>query len=129
MLEKNNNYHLYIIGEGEEKSRLIRQCEILDIKDYVTFLGGQNNPFKYMKMMDGFVLTSRYEGQGIVVMEAKSVGLDLFISDNLKPYLTDINFSSDIVSEILNAKKHEKTFDDLKEYNINVLKKINELFN
>ena len=37
--------------------------------------------------MDGFILESRYEGQGIVILEAKILGLDLIIPDRLKEYI------------------------------------------
>ena len=52
----------------------------------MTLLGNQPNPFPYMDRMDGFVLTSRYEGQGMVIWEAKALGLPLYLSKNLEAY-------------------------------------------
>ena len=46
------DFHLYIIGDGDEKEKLIEQMKRLDLEQYVTFLGNQKNPFKYLKEMD-----------------------------------------------------------------------------
>ena len=56
------------------------------MNEFITLLGNQPNPFKYLKLMDGFVLTSRYEGQGMVLWEAKALGLEIFMSKNLEKY-------------------------------------------
>ena len=48
--------------------------------------------------MDGFILESRYEGQGIVVLEAKVLGLDIIIPNRLSNYVTDVPFTDDIAT-------------------------------
>ena len=45
------DFHLYIIGDGDEKEKLIERTKKLDLENYVTFLGNQKNPFKYLKDM------------------------------------------------------------------------------
>ena len=59
------DFHFYLIGDGVERSRIEKQINDLHMNDYITLLGNQSNPFKYLKLMDGFILTSRYEGQGM----------------------------------------------------------------
>ena len=71
-----------------------------------------------MNKMDGFVLTSRYEGQGMVIWEAKALGLPLYISKNLELYNPGITGYDDMVGALLQAQKCTgKTYDDLAVYN------------
>ena len=99
----------------------------LDIKDYVTILGYKKNPFAIMNKMDGFILTSRYEGQGMVFLEAKALGLDIVMPKHLEKYVDDIEGTDDIISTITNLKKHKKEYDDLKEYNDKSIKEFNDM--
>jgi len=89
----------------------------------------QKTLYKYMKKMDGFVLESRYEGQGIVILEAKALGLDLIIPTHLKEYIEDVPFSNNLINSLNNAKKKNiKEIDTLEKYNNNIKTKLNELF-
>lgn len=115
--DKRDDLHFYIIGDGPERDKLTAQIEKLGMSQMVTLLGNQPNPFNYMVQMDGFALTSRYEGQGIVILEAKALGLELFIAENLQKYNPTIPSTNDLVQEIAQAKRNEKIRDDLAEYN------------
>ena len=119
--------HLYMIGDGPDREKLTAQRDSLGLKDRVSFLGNQPNPFPYLDKMDGFVLTSRYEGQGIVIWEAKALGLELFISKNLEKYNPGISGYEDIVSALKGAKRREKTYDDLREYNAEISARLNQV--
>ena len=68
------NYHLTIIGEGEEKEKLLALAKKLDLTHRVHFAGFLTNPFPYMHQADIFVLSSRYEGFPNVVLEANACG-------------------------------------------------------
>jgi glycosyltransferase involved in cell wall biosynthesis len=83
----------------------------------VTLLGNQRNPFNYLQQMDGFVLTSRYEGQGIVILEAKALGLELFLAENLEKYNPGLPVTADIPAALAGARRREKVRDDLRDYN------------
>lgn len=113
-----NDFHLYIIGDGPDKEKLLEQAKNLNLEDYITFLGNQSNPFKYMKKMDLFYLQSRYEGQGMVILEALSVGLDILIPKHLEKYCPDV-IGVDSPLEYLKEYKNKKTnkFNDLQKYN------------
>lgn len=71
---KKHNAKLLILGEGEEKDKLIKLSHKLKIDDKVFFLGFQKNPFKYMAKADVFILSSLYEGFGNVLVEAMACG-------------------------------------------------------
>ncbi len=119
--------HLYLLGDGPDREKLTAQIESLGLTDTVTLLGNQSNPFPYVDQMDGFVLTSRYEGQGLVIWEAKTLGLDIFITDNLEKYNPGIPGCRDIVSALIAAERKEKVYDDLSEYNAAIEARLREV--
>lgn len=130
IVEKRKDIHLYIIGDGEEKNKLVKLVDKLSLNNYITFTGKKKNPFKYERIMDGFVLTSRYEGQGMVILEAKALGLDIFIGKNIEKYNGyNIKGTDDLINTILKAKKNKnKKYDDLKKYNNSIISSLNNLF-
>ena len=125
--QNNFNFHLYIIGDGPSEKQLKRQIDCLQLNDYVTLLGAKKNVYSILNKMDGFVLTSRYEGQGMAFLEAKSLGLDIVMPKHLEKYIDGISGTNDIVKSILKLKKHEKKYNSLKSYNNDIIKKINSL--
>lgn len=108
---------LYILGDGPDHAKLQHQIDRLGLSAVVRLMGNKPNPFPYLEKMDGFVLTSRYEGQGIVIWEAKALGLELFITRNLEKYNPTIAGREDIVAALRDARRHEKIRDDLAGYN------------
>ncbi|MGE4353366.1 MAG: glycosyltransferase [Oscillospiraceae bacterium] len=114
---RRDDLHFYLIGDGPEREKLEHQIKALGLCDMVTLLGNQANPFNYLERMDGFVLTSRYEGQGIVILEAKALGLQIFISPNLEKYNPGIPGTEDIPAALSSAQRREKIRDDLASYN------------
>lgn len=66
--------HLVILGEGEEKERLEKQIERLQMSKFIHLLGFKNNVFCYVKNAKFLVLTSKYEGFPMVILEALSSG-------------------------------------------------------
>lgn len=117
IVQKRKDIHLYIIGDGPERTALEEQIEKLALTEYVSMLGSKSNPFPYLDMMDGFALTSRYEGQGIVLWEAKALGLELFMTKNLEQYNPGLSGREDFVEAVCAAGKKEKVYDDLSDYN------------
>jgi glycosyltransferase involved in cell wall biosynthesis len=67
--------HLWIVGEGEERSALELKIKRLGLEGCVRLVGFQENPFKYMAAADVFVLSSLYEGFGNVIVEAMACGV------------------------------------------------------
>ena len=126
--KRRDDFHFYLIGDGPDRAALLRQVDALGLREFVTLLGNQPNPFCYMDKMDGFVLTSRYEGQGMVIREAQALGLPLYISKNLEPYNPGISGCADIVEALSNAQKPaQKHYDDLADYNAAITRDLNRL--
>jgi len=64
------NTRLYIIGDGSCKSELIELRNKLGLKDFIVFTGFTENPWAEIRAADLFVLSSRWEGFGNVIIEA-----------------------------------------------------------
>lgn len=125
-----NDFHLYIIGDGEERVNLEKQAHSLNIEKYVTFVGNQKNPFKYLKQMNLFYLSSRYEGQGMVILEAMAVGLDILIPKHLEKYCPKVKGTNDIIGYLKKYQKNgRKKFNSLQEYNENITNELEKIFN
>lgn len=71
---------LLLIGEGENEAAARRKAEALGLQRNVRFLGRQSDPAKFYQAMDAFVLPSRYEGLGIVLIEAQAAALPVICS-------------------------------------------------
>jgi glycosyltransferase involved in cell wall biosynthesis len=63
---------LYIIGEGFLEVELRQLCVELSIEENVYFLGKTENVLGFLDSIDLFVLASKYEGFGLVLLEAMS---------------------------------------------------------
>lgn len=125
--KERDDLRLYLLGDGPDREKLLEQIHELGLEDMVTLLGNQKNPFNYLDQMDGFVLTSRYEGQGMVIREAKTLGLELFLTKNLEQYNPGIPGREDLVAALIAAKRHEKVYDDQRAYNESITAELNRL--
>jgi len=119
---------LYIIGNGPEIKDLRKLRDKLGVKDAVVFTGLLYNPFPLVKQMDGFISCSRYEGQGIAVKEAQSLGLKIFLNRNLENYNEGIDVCNDLVESLVNAQKDKKIYADLRIYNMDISQKLEGIF-
>ena len=118
---------LYILGDGPERKALEEQIKRNKLDPYVVLLGNKSNPFPYLNMMDGFVLTSRYEGQGMVLLEAKALGLEIFMPRKLEKYNENLEGRDDIVDALLHCNKKIKEVDMLEQYNFSISSRLNQL--
>lgn len=72
---------LMIVGDGVEYARLNNLIYELNLEKYVNLLGMRNDVIDLMKNSDVFVLSSRYEGLSIAMIEAMACGLPVIASD------------------------------------------------
>jgi len=129
VVKKRPDMRLYILGEGPDREKLSRLIADLGLSGVVTLMGNKQNPFPYLDQMDGFVLTSRYEGQGLVIWEAKTLGLEIFITENLVKYNPTVKGHTDIVEALCGAQRKEKVRDDLSDYNRNIGERLRKVLN
>lgn len=69
------NWKLKIVGEGPERNNLEKEIKRLNLGNSVVLTGYSNNVKKEMLESSIFVLTSLYEGFGLVLLEAMACGL------------------------------------------------------
>jgi glycosyltransferase involved in cell wall biosynthesis len=86
---KDQPIKLLVIGEGEEKEKLIKYAKKLNIEKKIIFTGYRKDVAELMAIMDLFVFTSLREGLPRVLVQAAAVGIP------------SVAFNIDGVSEIL----------------------------
>jgi glycosyltransferase involved in cell wall biosynthesis len=83
------SFKILIAGEGKQEAELKRMAAAKNVEDKVIFLGFINNLTSFYEKIDLFVLTSKWEGFGFVLVEAMSYK---------KPVIAfDINSSAEII--------------------------------
>ncbi len=81
--KRNEKAKLLLVGDGPLKSAVEQKCEKLGIRSKVIFAGVRNDVPELMSCMDKFVFPSKFEGLGIVLIEAQSVVPMVFASDKV----------------------------------------------
>ncbi|HEV7588503.1 MAG TPA: glycosyltransferase [Longimicrobium sp.] len=76
---------LWIVGEGELRGELEADVAARGLSGAVWLPGFQPNPYPFMRAADVFVLSSRWEGFGNVVVEAMALGAPVVATDTHGP--------------------------------------------
>ena len=64
-------FRWYAIGEGSYRSEMERYIAENDLQNCFILLGSTANPYSYMRQCDIYVQTSRHEGFGLTIAEAR----------------------------------------------------------
>ena len=92
---------LYIIGEGNGRVKIEKMIEEKNLGEDVILLGEKKNPYVWMKHSKLFIHSSKYEGFGVVLLEA--LMMDKFIvSSNCPTGPTEI-LTKPKVGELFNV--------------------------
>lgn len=78
---ENEKPHLLIAGDGEQRSEIENLILHLNLQNSVTLLGRRNDIEKLMSAADFFVLSSSFEGFGLVVAEAMACETFIIATD------------------------------------------------
>ena len=97
---------LVIVGDGPDRKILEDLSVEKKLKDKVFFLGMLDNPFPFMKNAEAFILSSKVEGFGLVLVEALYCGAKI-ISSNCPtgPSQILLNGEAGELFEISNVKE------------------------
>lgn len=120
---------LIIIGEGEEKEKLLNKAKELGIKNKVFLLGYKDNPYKYIYNSDIFVLPSIYEGLSNALLEALACEIpivttnnpDKIIQDSINGFqvsLTKEALAEAIIKMLENESMRQKIISNNKKYSL-----------
>ncbi len=69
------------VGDGELKEKVLKKVEELNLNDNIEFVGFKKNPYEYIVKSKIFMLTSDWEGFGLVAFEALTLGVPCVVSD------------------------------------------------
>jgi len=131
--EKKINCQLIIAGEGLEINNIEDLIHQKKLTNEITLVGYISNPLSLIEESDLFVLSSSYEGFGMVIVEALSLGKTLvstncpsgpseIIGDNEFGYLCRVDNPSDLAAKIEYAKENnidpEKLINRSKEFSL-----------
>jgi len=78
-----------VVGDGPEFASMVRAVREHGLDDRFVFAGAQEDPRPWYEAMDVFLMTSDYEGFGLVVVEAMAMGV--------VPVVTDVGPMDEIV--------------------------------
>lgn len=133
---------LVIMGEGPLNSDLNQLINELRLQRNVFLVGQQADVFKILKQTDYFVFPSLYEGQGMALLEAISLGIpsagtnisttiEILGNNEEYGYLTkgiDSIAIKEVIERLLNKNTPFEKFN-YKEYNRKIIEKFYQLIN
>jgi UDP-glucose:(heptosyl)LPS alpha-1,3-glucosyltransferase len=111
------NIHLLVVGRGDE-GKYRKMAEKLGISQAVTFAGTQVSGLeRYYRAADIFIMLSRFDTFGMVVLEAMAAGLPVIVSPNVGakdlvkdgingfviPECQDVSAAADLIGKLSNA--------------------------
>ena len=79
--KKHPDYHLLILGSGEEENKLKKLIHNLKISNDVDLLGFEENPYKYLSKAECFILSSLWEDPGFALLEAAYLNIPIIASN------------------------------------------------
>ncbi len=109
----NLDLSLLILGDGEERQKISERIIKLNLQENIFLAGWVADPLPYYDLSDLFVLSSDYEGFGVVIVEAMSRGLNI-VSTNCKSGPSEIlkNGELGFLCEVNNSESLSKTIMD-----------------
>lgn len=81
--EKQIEEKLYIVGDGPSRLEIQEEIKKLELEKTVVLLGRRKNPYIWIRNSDFFVHSSKFEGFGLVLVEA-GILEKLVVSSNCK---------------------------------------------
>lgn len=88
VLKDEPDSYLFIIGGNQFKGMYKELCEYVEnlpCADHIVLILAMSNPLPVVKACDGFILSSFYEGFGLVLVEADILGLPVVSTDIVGP--------------------------------------------
>ena len=97
---------LIIVGHGEKELELKNLINVLNLNDRVILLGGQSNPYKFMKIAKLYILSSLTEGFPNAMVEAMALGTPVLAVD-CKSGPREILINKELNDQISSLEYHE----------------------
>lgn len=81
VFEKHKHAKLLIVGDGEQKEKLVKQIESYRSRSKIYFLGNRSDVNEILKISDIFTLPTFGEGMSNALLEAMASGLPIITTD------------------------------------------------
>ena len=117
-IQKEIKRKLIIIGSGENKKKLQKLIFINNAENFIKIIDYQDNIHKFYKNADCFILTSRWEDPGFVLIEAAANNLAILSSDSP-------NGPKDFIKDEANGYQYES--NNKKEFKSKLVELLNNL--
>lgn len=106
------DWTISIVGDGEEKQKLLDKIASLHLNDFIKIISSQNNVIELYHSASIYVMSSRFEGLPMVLIEAQSCGLPIvsfdcpegpseIIHNNIDGFLVENNNISELANKII----------------------------
>lgn len=76
---------LLYVGDGNLRSGIVQKIQEYGLTECTLILGNRTDVNVLLQAMDVFILPSRFEGLGIVLIEAQAAGMKCFTTQNVVP--------------------------------------------
>ena len=115
-LKKNKNVLLVLVGQGEDERMLKEKVDKLGIADRVFFAGLQSDIQAWLSCFDLFLFPSKFEGLGIVALEAQANGLTTISSKKVIPAEVKMNDNFYFMDLEAGAEAWSKQIEEISGY-------------
>ncbi|MDJ8926937.1 glycosyltransferase [Clostridium perfringens] len=83
LIKEDNNYRLFLCGDGKLKEEIENKVKKLNLEKYVYFLGVRDDINKILLGSDLYFMPSILEGLPVSLVEAQAAGCECLISNNI----------------------------------------------
>lgn len=143
--ENKVKFHWYAVGKGSYKKDMENYIREHHLADHFTFLGTTDNPYPYFRAADLYVQTSRHEGFGLSIAEARLLNIPVVTTRFDTVFMQMVNGKNGLVTDmnaeavaegILKIKYDKKLYNSIVNYlkqepkeNTETVKRFNEMIN
>jgi glycosyltransferase involved in cell wall biosynthesis len=127
------DFEWWIVGSGEDEAKIMNKIREYGVKDFVKLKGNVKDMLNVYNSSAIFIMTSRFEGLPLVLLEAKQyevpivsfdyvMGVDEIIQDGVNGSVVTLGDAGKMAKEIsglLNNNAKRKKFSDAAKNNIN----------
>lgn len=98
--DKGIKFKWYALGKGPLKEELEQKIDELGLKEHFILLGVTPNPYGYIKSADIYVQTSRFEGFGLAIAEARILNVPVVTTEFDAVYNQMVQRKNGIVTQM-----------------------------